>query len=139
MIAEQPLTAKQERFIEEYMIDLNATQAAIKAGYSINSAKVIGCQNLTKLNVGAEIARRMAIYKEKHIADRAERQDFWTKMMNDSKASNADKLRASELLGKSEADFTDNIHQSGQGLEINITERPKRKVIDSKEIEDEAM
>lgn len=42
------LTDKQRRFCEEYLIDLNATQAAIRAGYSENTAAVIGNENLTK-------------------------------------------------------------------------------------------
>lgn len=42
------LTAKQERFVAEYLIDLNATQAAIRAGYSEKSARVTGAENLTK-------------------------------------------------------------------------------------------
>lgn len=54
------LTAKQERFIEEYLIDLNATQAAIRAGYSPNTAKDIGCQNLAKLNIRARVDQAMA-------------------------------------------------------------------------------
>ena len=45
------LTPKQQRFVEEYLIDLNATQAAIRAGYSAKTAKVIAAQNLSKLNV----------------------------------------------------------------------------------------
>ena len=45
------LTAKQQRFVEEYLIDLNATQAAIRAGYSKKTAAVIGAQNLIKLNI----------------------------------------------------------------------------------------
>lgn len=49
------LTAKQEMFCKEYLIDLNATQAAIRAGYSKKTAKVIGAQNLTKLNVSKKI------------------------------------------------------------------------------------
>ena len=49
------LTAKQKKFVEEYLIDLNATQAAIRAGYSTESAKEIGCENLTKPNVKVEI------------------------------------------------------------------------------------
>lgn len=40
------LTLKQQRFVEEYLIDLNATQAAIRAGYSIQSASSIGRDNL---------------------------------------------------------------------------------------------
>jgi len=42
------LTAKQERFVAEYLIDLNATQAAIRAGYSAKTANVIGPENLVK-------------------------------------------------------------------------------------------
>ena len=53
-------TPKQKRFIEEYLIDLNVTQAAIRAGYSPDTAKDIGCQNLAKLNISAAISRAMA-------------------------------------------------------------------------------
>lgn len=42
------MTPKQQRFVEEYLIDLNATQAAIRAGYSETTAHVIGQENLRK-------------------------------------------------------------------------------------------
>ena len=45
------LTAKQEKFCTEYLIDLNATQAAVRAGYSEKTAAVIGAENLTKPNI----------------------------------------------------------------------------------------
>jgi phage terminase small subunit len=54
------LTAKQERFCQEYVIDLNATQAAIRAGYAPTSAKLSGHNNITKYNVKAEIDRLKA-------------------------------------------------------------------------------
>lgn len=54
------MTQKQKRFIEEYLIDLNATQAAIRAGYSPDTAKSIGSENLTKPDIQARIARAMA-------------------------------------------------------------------------------
>lgn len=54
------LTAKQKQFVEEYLIDLNATQAAIRAGYSVNTAKDIGCENLSKPNIATAIAIQMA-------------------------------------------------------------------------------
>ena len=54
------MTKKQKRFIEEYLIDLNATQAAIRAGYSPDTAKSIGSENLTKPDIKAQIARAMA-------------------------------------------------------------------------------
>ena len=50
------MTPKQERFCEEYLVDLNATQAAIRAGYSEKTAKDIACQNLAKLNIQERIA-----------------------------------------------------------------------------------
>ena len=54
------LTEKQQRFVEEYLIDLNATQAAIRAGYSAKTADAIGCENLTKPNIQQKIAEHMA-------------------------------------------------------------------------------
>ena len=54
------MTQKQKRFIEEYLIDLNATQAAIRAGYSPDTAKAIGSENLTKPDIRAQIDRAMA-------------------------------------------------------------------------------
>lgn len=54
------MTKKQKRFVEEYLIDLNATQAAIRAGYSPDTAKSIGSENLTKPDIKSYIAKEMA-------------------------------------------------------------------------------
>ena len=54
------MTEKQKRFCDEYIIDLNATQAAIRAGYSPHTAKDIASQNLAKLNILAEINKNWA-------------------------------------------------------------------------------
>lgn len=54
------LTQKQQRFVEEYLIDLNATQAAIRAGYSVKTANEQGSQNLAKLSIQTAIAEAMA-------------------------------------------------------------------------------
>lgn len=59
------LTAKQERFVAEYLIDLNATQAAIRAGYSEKSAHVIGPENLGKPIIAAAIAEAQAKRSER--------------------------------------------------------------------------
>lgn len=59
------LTPKQKAFCDEYLIDLNATQAAIRAGYSTSTAKDIGCENLAKPNIRA--------YIDKAIAERSKR------------------------------------------------------------------
>lgn len=49
------LTAKQQRFVDEYLIDLNATQAAIRAGYSQDTAYSIGWENLRKPEIAEAI------------------------------------------------------------------------------------
>jgi len=54
------LTPKQQRFVEEYLIDLNATQAAIRAGYSEATAGQIGDQNLKKLQIAQVIKAALA-------------------------------------------------------------------------------
>lgn len=54
------MTDKQERFCEEYMIDLNATQAAIRAGYSPKTANEQGSQLLAKLSIQNRIAQLQA-------------------------------------------------------------------------------
>ena len=59
------LTAKQERFVSEYLIDLNATQAAIRAGYSEKTAQVIGSENLSKPMIAAAVAAAQAERSER--------------------------------------------------------------------------
>ena len=54
------MTKKQKRFTEEYLIDLNATQAAIRAGYSPDTAEQIGYQLLQKTSVSVEVSKAMA-------------------------------------------------------------------------------
>ena len=53
------LTAKQSTFVLEYLIDYNATKAAIRAGYSKRTARSIGSENLTKPVIGAKILEAM--------------------------------------------------------------------------------
>jgi phage terminase small subunit len=55
MTAMKRLTMKQELFVQNYMIDLNATQAAIRAGYSEKTARKIGSENLSKPDISAAI------------------------------------------------------------------------------------
>lgn len=59
-MAQRKLNPKQQRFVEEYLIDLNATQAAIRAGYSPKTATAIASENLVKPNISAAIACAMA-------------------------------------------------------------------------------
>lgn len=59
------LTDKQARFVDEYLVDLNATQAAIRAGYSAKTAGQIGEQNLKKLEIQKAIRERQEVLKMK--------------------------------------------------------------------------
>lgn len=62
------LTAKQRTFAAEYLIDMNATQAAVRAGYSKKNADKIGSQLLGKTRVSAEIAAQMKAREQRtHI------------------------------------------------------------------------
>lgn len=61
----KPLTPKQEMFCKEYLVDLNATQAAIRAGYSEATAKEQGCQHLTKVNIQSRIQELMSVRSAK--------------------------------------------------------------------------
>jgi phage terminase small subunit len=54
------MTPKQERFVEEYLVDLNATQAAIRAGYSARTAREIGRENLDKPDIQAALQTAFA-------------------------------------------------------------------------------
>ena len=59
------LTAKQEKFCREYLVDLNATQAAIRAGYSKKTAVATGSENLRKPYIAARIAELKKPIQEK--------------------------------------------------------------------------
>ena len=58
------LTPKQQRFVEEYLIDFNGAQAAIRAGYNKRSARAIACENLTKPYIAIEIAAGKEVLAE---------------------------------------------------------------------------
>lgn len=75
------MTEKQKRFCDEYLISLNATQAAIKAGYSEKTAKQIGQENLTKPDIQKYIEERMAEKEAELIADQNEVMEYLSAVM----------------------------------------------------------
>lgn len=107
------VTAKMQRFVQEYLVDFNATQAAIRAGYSKRTAAVIAAENLQKPNI------QEAIQKEKdRIVNDVDsiifsNIRFWIEVRDDPKSTKANRLKASEYLGKYGAMFTDKIEATG--------------------------
>lgn len=125
------LTPKQEAFCREYLIDLNATQAAIRAGYSEKTAQEQSSRLLSNVMVKEYIQRGME--------DRAERvqvtaDDVLNDILETRKAAAADgkhsdRLKANELLGKHLKLFTDKHEHSGKDggpMEMVITKIVKR-------------
>lgn len=101
------LTKKQKDFCEYYLQTGNATEAARKAGYSQNSAKSIGQQNLTKLAISEYIESRRAEMDKRLIADTDEVLQFYSSVMRGEvkdqfglEASLSDRLKAGDSLMK---------------------------------------
>ncbi|MGN1318413.1 MAG: terminase small subunit [Lachnospirales bacterium] len=129
------LTAKQKRFCEEYIIDCNATQAAIRAGYSELSARQMGTENLSKPSIReyiSELQMRVKQTAPDKIADASEIEQYLTSVMRgeqqeqtlkwigegaqtitDIDVSAKDRLKAAELLGKRYNLFTDTLKVDG--------------------------
>lgn len=93
------LTAKQRAWIDYYKQGKTATEAARLAGYKPDNAKVIGAQNLTKLN--QYISDRDELIDKARVADMAEINAFWSDTMRDDTADIKDRLKASELRARS--------------------------------------
>jgi phage terminase small subunit len=118
------LTMKMQAFVEAYCG--NATEAALKAGYSPMSAYSQGQRLLKNVEVKAAIAARQAPSSAARIADRQERQSFWTHVMRDPDEDMRNRLRAAELLGKSECDFAERVEVSGE-MDIGILFDPEKR------------
>ena len=137
------LTEKQKRFCDEYLIDLNATQAAIRAGYSERSARQIAERNMTKDDIQKYIKERMSEKEKQLIADQDEVLKYLTSVLRgestaqeiviegtgngcseaktvEKAPSEKERLKAAELLGKRYALFTDKV-ETDMDMDLNIT------------------
>jgi len=123
------LTEKQRAFVEAYMGEAagNATEAARIAGYSGGDSTLssVGSDNLRKPKIRQAIRDRVTT--DPLVADRRERQAFWTAVMRGEEGdpSTKDRMTAAKLLGKSQGDFVEHHeheHSGGVGLTINIPE-----------------
>lgn len=105
--AYKDLTDKQKLFIDYYLKLFNATKAAIKAGYSKNSASNIGSGNLSNPKIRAGIEERLSEIKDELIADRDEILRLYTAQLRDSDLDEADRKRAADSLSKVYGMFID--------------------------------
>lgn len=130
------MTAKQMRFCDEYLIDLNATQAAIRAGYSEKNARNIASENLAKPNIKEYIEARMAEKESSLIASQDEVLKYLTSVLRGESQSEVvvvenigdftseartmkkapdekERLKAAELLGKRYGLYKDKVDVEG--------------------------
>lgn len=118
------LTTKQARFVAAYTG--NGVEAARAAGYkgSDETLNAVARENLRKPPIADAIQAREGKRVGTLIATREERQQFWTGAFRDENNPLTERLRASELLGKSEADFTDKLADADGGpLSIQFIRR----------------
>lgn len=107
---ENTLSQKQQRFVDYY--EGNYTEAARKAGYSTPDRR--GYELMQMPKVQKAIKQRETKERRPHIADRKRRQEFWTQVMEDENEDMKNRLKASENLAKSEADFVERREHTGK-------------------------
>jgi phage terminase small subunit len=127
-MSERKLTEKQLKFIELY--NGNGTDAARKAGYDGDEKTLaaIAYENLRKPHIVQAIRERRDHEIAPLIATRARRQQFWTEIMEAEEVDLAHRLRAAELLGKSEADFKEKIEIEDKSSLAEKLAKAKRRV-----------
>lgn len=136
------MTAKQQRFCDEYLVDLNATQAAIRAGYSKRTAYSTAAENMTKPVIKEYLAARMAEKEAALIAKQDEVLKYLTAVMRGETESStvvieatldgttaaremlkhpaeSERLKAAELLGKRYGLYTDKV-DADVDMNLNI-------------------
>ena len=122
-MAEGKLNARQQAFVEAYAG--NATAAALAAGYSERSARSQGQRLLTNDDIQDAIKAREAQRLAPTIATRQERQEFWTSVLRSEDEAMKDRLKAAELLGKSEGDFLERVEMD-QTVSVNVFDEETR-------------
>ena len=135
------LTEKERIFADEYIKTTNATQSAIKAGYSEKTASSKGSQLLRKVKVRQYIDEVMDKRSKNTIATADEVLQYLSRVMNGEEkdafgldVSVADRTKAAELLGKRHMLFTDKVKLDAD-IEIDISDRMKQARVKSDEVQ----
>lgn len=135
------LTLKQQRFVDEYIICGNATEAAIKAGYAPKAAYQTGAENLKKPQIKSYIDERLEELKSEKVADQQEVLEFLTSVMRGEKQEQTlcsigelgqqvididigakDRIKAAELIGKRHRLWTDKQEITQRTIEVRVGE-----------------
>lgn len=113
------LTPKQALFCKEYLIDMNATQAAIRSGYSQRTAQQMGSENLSKPVIQENLSKLVKLrMDELDLTIEGVLQDIIdTRKSATDDDKHSDRLKANEMLGKYLKMWTDKVEVSG---EINM-------------------
>lgn len=135
------LTEKERIFADEYIKTTNATQSAIKAGYSEKTASSKGSQLLRKVKVRQYIDEVMDKRSKNTIATADEVLQYLSRVMNGEEkdafgldVSVADRTKAAELLGKRHMLFTDKVKLDAE-IEVDISDRMKQARVKSDEVQ----
>lgn len=127
-----PVNARQKRFCDEYLIDCNATQAAIRAGYSKKTVKQVGQRLLTYVDLKCYIERELERLHNERTANAEEVLEYLTAVMRGEHTEQTligigdgvqrignievgakDRLKAAELIGKRYGLFKEGLEVSG--------------------------
>jgi phage terminase small subunit len=130
------MTVKQRRFCNEYLVDSNATQAAIRAGYSVASARDIGYENLTKPYIKAYIDKRIdkiiektEITQEKVLNEMAKigfaSIDDYVEVEIDKNNKKVVTIKATKDISKDKLAAISSIKQGANGIEIKIHDKSR--------------
>ncbi len=114
-MSEKKLTPKQQRFVDQYLIDVNAKQAAIRAGYSAKTAEVQGCRLLRKVQVQQSIQKGQEALSERTLVtqDDVVRGLLKEAEYMDEGSTHGARVSAWAHLGKHLGMFTDNLNLGG--------------------------
>lgn len=126
------LTPKQQRFIEEYLVDLNATQAAIRAGYSKNGAVTAASRCMANVNILAVLAeKREKLSQDTGITVERVLKGYaklaFDMPLNETEIRAADKRGALDSIGRHLGMFVDKVEFSGlEGIADRLAKRIKK-------------
>lgn len=130
MASKSKLTPRQSRFVEQYLIDLNATQAAVRAGYSAKTAEQLGHQLLKKPSVASAVAKGARRQAEKaEISAQDVLAGLYKEATREGEgSSHAARVSAWGLLGKYHKLFTDRIEAD---ISADVTVSDARSQLES--------